>query len=180
MMKNIEVDYKSRLRRPDLFEKAIERVSLIPAAIPAAVCDGRALTSAEALANITADVPVCRESHLVHLDQHATTMRLLHHIVEMYPGAFVSPSGNFLYPAEGGFMGWHTNSDVPCKRVYITFTAEQNKSFFRYRVGDEIITSWDTDPVMVREFDISSSDPLWHCVYSETNRWSYGFRVRAA
>lgn len=89
-------------------------------------------------------------------------------------------SGHFWYPP-GGYMGWHTNSGAPGWRVYITHAREPGKSFFRYRLPDTgvVVTSrdrtWD-----VRLFRIAASAPLWHAVYSETDRYSLGYVVHRA
>ena len=84
-------------------------------------------------------------------------------------------SGHFWYPP-GGYMGWHTNSEAPGWRLYITHTDEPEKSFFRYRHPDteQIITSMDSE-WDVRMFFVSHDRPLWHTVYSDTNRFSLGY-----
>lgn len=89
----------------------------------------------------------------------------------------VNVSGHFLYPPSG-FMGWHTNSRKPAIRFYVTHAEEKNKSFFRYRdpeTGD-IVTSYDNEWDF-RMFNIIKEKPFWHCVYSETFRWSLGYMV---
>ena len=84
-------------------------------------------------------------------------------------------SGHFWYPP-GGYMGWHTNSESPGWRLYISYTDEPGKSYFRYRHPEtkQIITSmdhkWD-----IRMFHVSSDKPLWHTIYSDTNRFSLGY-----
>ncbi|MGH7550675.1 MAG: hypothetical protein ACREK3_07970 [Gemmatimonadota bacterium] len=87
-------------------------------------------------------------------------------------------SGHFWYPP-GGYMGWHTNSGAPGWRIYITHAREPGRSFFRYRIPDsgEIVTSHDRE-WDVRLFRIAASAPLWHAVYSETDRYSLGYVVR--
>jgi hypothetical protein len=89
----------------------------------------------------------------------------------------IGNSGNFWYPP-GGFMGWHTNLSTPGWRLYINVVDEPGKSFFRYREPStgEIITSWDR-PWNFRFFRITPGRPLWHAIYSETNRFSLGYRV---
>jgi hypothetical protein len=92
--------------------------------------------------------------------------------------ARVLNSGHFWYPP-GGYMGWHTNSAHPGWRLYITHAEEPGRSFFRYQDPEsgEIVTrmdeAWD-----FRIFRIDPARPLWHAVYSETNRFSFGFIVR--
>ena len=88
-------------------------------------------------------------------------------------------SGQFYYPPTG-YMGWHTNAGAPCERFYITWASEDKKSFFRYYdyEKDEIITDYDDKGITVRQFNIPDRWPhLWHCVGSECDRLSIGFRV---
>jgi len=89
----------------------------------------------------------------------------------------VTCSGHFWYPP-GGYMGWHTNSGVPDWRLYISYADEPDKSFFRYRDPDshEIITAMDRG-WGVRLFHVDRNKPLWHAIYSDTNRFSLGYRV---
>ncbi len=86
-------------------------------------------------------------------------------------------SGHFWYPP-GGFMGWHTNERSPGWRLYINYADEPGKSFFRYRdpATGAIVTKSDRR-WNVRLFKISSVDPLWHAVYSQTNRFSLGYYI---
>ena len=89
----------------------------------------------------------------------------------------ISTSGHFWYPA-GSYMGWHTNSRVPGWRVYINYAEEPGKSFFRYRDPQtkEIVTL--NDKVWnLRIFRITTEQPVWHTVYSDTNRFSFGYMV---
>jgi hypothetical protein len=89
----------------------------------------------------------------------------------------ISSSGHFWYPA-GSYMGWHTNSRVPGWRVYINYAEEPGKSFFRYRdpLTKEIVTLQDKE-WNLRVFRITSEQPIWHTVYSDTNRFSFGYMV---
>ena len=89
-------------------------------------------------------------------------------------------SGHFWYPA-GSFMSWHTNGRVPGWRAYLSFTEEPGQSFFRYRdpqTGDIVTlqdSGWD-----LRIFKLDSENPLWHAVYSNTNRFSFGYMLTSA
>lgn len=89
----------------------------------------------------------------------------------------ITNSGHFLYPP-GGFMSWHTNSKSPGWRLYINYVEEPGKSFFRYRDPEtrEVKTSYDKK-WNFRLFKIDPNKPFWHAVYSETNRYSFGFRI---
>ena len=102
---------------------------------------------------------------------------IVHQLAKVYPKSSIQMSGFFLYPADGGYMGWHTNSDAPCTRVYITHVEEGGKSFFRYRDNGEYVTSWDKPGWNLRQFEVTEDNPLWHCVYSEEARLSIGFRI---
>jgi len=85
--------------------------------------------------------------------------------------------GHFWYPP-GGYMGWHTNSNAPGWRMYVTCCDAPGKSFFRYRdpKSREIVTSYDR-LWTVRLFKVSSDDLMWHSIYSDTNRYSFGYRI---
>ena len=89
----------------------------------------------------------------------------------------VTQSGLFWYPP-GCSMGWHTNSRAAGWRIYINYAEQEGESFFRYRdqKTSEIITLLDKT-WNCRVFRVNASDPLWHCVYSNTNRFSIGYRV---
>ena len=91
----------------------------------------------------------------------------------------VFASGHYIYPPTG-FMGWHTNYEMPCKRFYITYASEDKKSFFRYRHPEtkEIITDYDDKGITLREFNVTQKPPyFWHCVGSDCIRISLGYRV---
>jgi len=93
------------------------------------------------------------------------------------PRADLLVSGHLFYPP-GGYMGWHTNSRVPGWRIYVTYAEEPGKSFFRYRDPGtgEVVTSWD-DGWDLRAFSAERKRPFWHSVYSDTNRFSFGYRL---
>ena len=107
------------------------------------------------------------------------TKRILPYVESIFPEDNVSIAGQYLYPPTG-FMSWHTNHRFPCHRVYITYASEDKKSFFRYRnpeTGD-IITDYDDKGITVRKFFVPFFPPyFWHCVGSECDRVSFGFRL---
>jgi len=88
-----------------------------------------------------------------------------------------APSGHFLYPP-GGYIGWHTNSRVPGRRLYLTMVDEPERSWFARRDPDtgEVVYSWDTGRDL-RAFDVEKDRPLWHAVWSATQRHSLGYRL---
>jgi hypothetical protein len=75
-------------------------------------------------------------------------------------------------------MGWHTNSNNKGYRIYCTFAKESEKSFFRFRdpETEEIVTSWDKKGWNFRMFKIGEK-PIWHSVFSETDRISIGYSL---
>src|SRR5690606_37596664 len=91
----------------------------------------------------------------------------------------ITGSGHLWYPP-GRCRGGHTTRGAPGWRVYLTHAQEPGRSFFRYRdpaTGQVITTpdhAWD-----VRLFRIDRQVPLWHAVYSETDRFSFGYMVHA-
>mgnify|MGYP001208571129 CR=1 FL=1 len=95
----------------------------------------------------------------------------------IFPDYELNQSGCFYYP-KGGFMGWHTNHDTVEDRIYITYTEEDKKSFFRYYKDESIITDYDNKGITIRRFSVAGGPPFfWHCVGSETNRFSFGYRI---
>jgi len=125
------------------------------------------------------DVNVAEKRNLYNFKQMRVNEALVPFVQQMYPDLCIKSSGFFVYPANHGFMSWHTNSDAPGKRIYIAYAEQDAKSFFRYYDADnsQMITSWDTQGINVREFHVDSQDLLWHCVYAECNRYSFGFRA---
>ena len=86
---------------------------------------------------------------------------------------------NILYYPPGGFMGWHTNADYPGWRMYLVHVEENRKSFFRRRhpATAEILTHWEEDGC-INFFKITDRhQPHWHCIATDTHRWSAGFLV---
>lgn len=84
-------------------------------------------------------------------------------------------SGRNWYPPNG-YMGWHTNANVQGFRLYCSHAPASQQSYFRYMdpVSKEIETSWDSAGWNFRCFR-TDLEPLWHCVYSETDRISFGY-----
>ena len=88
--------------------------------------------------------------------------------------------GNFYYPRLG-FRSWHTNRfDPPGWRMYIVDVDVPRRSYFRVKVPltGEIHTEWDEEGT-ANFFLIDPNRPLYHCVGSDSNRWSKGFKVPA-
>lgn len=98
-----------------------------------------------------------------------------------YYGEDWKSSGFFFYP-ENSYCGWHTNSDRPGERIYLTFSENGDKSFFRFRDPStgEIVTRHDETGWTINRFRVPRDEPLWHCVGSFTRRISIGFRKASA
>jgi len=104
---------------------------------------------------------------------------LIEILQRVYPSTSIEMSGSFYYP-DTGYMGWHTNYQEPCKRLYMVYADMANRSFFRYQEKRKIITDFDDKGLTVREFDIPGTKPyFWHCVGSTCNRFSFGFRIES-
>jgi hypothetical protein len=102
---------------------------------------------------------------------------LMPDVKNLYPDRKVDKSGAFYYP-ESGYVSWHTDSEDTCDRLYITWASEENKSFFRYYNGKEVITDLDNQGITMRQFTSNSNKPyFWHCVGSECDRISLGYRL---
>ena len=90
----------------------------------------------------------------------------------------VTSSGHFWYP-KGSYMSWHTNSKVPGWRIYINYAEEEGRSFFRYQDPHSgNICTLNDKHWNVRVFRIMADQPFWHCVYSDTNRFSLGYMIK--
>jgi len=111
---------------------------------------------------------------------HALDLAVSERIRNLFRGEgelLINNSGRFWYPA-GGYMGWHTNQKAPGWRLYINHAKEPGRSFFRYRDPDslKIVTSFDQE-WNFRLFRISPEKVFWHAVYSETDRFSLGYKI---
>lgn len=114
-----------------------------------------------------------------------TTLDFAQWIANETSTTFVEPRGHFLYP-KGGYMGWHTNSDMPGIRVYATYTQTPNASYFKYvdrwsSDTPQIVTDWDEPGWTIRMFDPYgvSHKYLWHCVNAiDAPRISFGFKFK--
>lgn len=175
-MKNIRIDLSKRIKNYELFLQTVEsNVAKIPknrSNFDRSIA--KYYTSPEFLREIDTDIPNAEATGLFEFED--LNRNLIQFLLQAYPNHSIVPSGWFHYP-NNGFMSWHTNSNIKTKRVYVVFADEDKKSFFRFEDGDEIITDYDDKGVTIREFD-TSDQLLWHCVYSECNRYSFGFRIQ--
>ena len=163
----------------NIIEKNVQRILLNSRQVGTrAVDDWQSHVSAEALEKVIhGDIAVSTNDNLISFSHLNISQKMVHIIQNEFPDSFVSVSGYFHYP-NTGYMSWHTNADIPCKRLYITWAKEANKSFFRYYKDGKVITDYDDAGLTFRIFDITDKPPyLWHCVGSETDRLSFGFRI---
>jgi hypothetical protein len=126
----------------------------------------------------SSNISISKETNMVSFEGLGVTQQITQLIQKIFPKQVVRPTGFFHYPPTG-YMGWHTNRNDPCKRLYLTWTNEANKSFFRYIKDDKVITDYDDKGLTSRLFEVTGEPPfLWHCVGSETDRLSFGFSIR--
>jgi hypothetical protein len=73
------------------------------------------------------------------------------------------------------FMRWHTNSNSPGLRHYFTYTT--GRAIFRWRhpKTGEIFDEIDGKGWTYRTFVISPTQPVWHTIWTEKVRLSFGF-----
>ena len=124
------------------------------------------------------NVPKNRTSNLDKITNYVQLNEMMLNLIKSYyPDYTVKCSGDFHYP-KTGFMGWHTNHDTEEDRLYITFAEEDKQSFFRYYKDGNIITDYDDKGITIRRFSVAGGPPFfWHCVGSNTNRFSFGYRI---
>jgi hypothetical protein len=84
-------------------------------------------------------------------------------------------TNSVIYPAKG-LMGWHTNSDVEGTRVYYTKT--DGEAIFSYVKDGVRYNDYDNIGVWTcRHFVISKDKPLWHAIWTEKQRYAFGFML---
>lgn len=72
-------------------------------------------------------------------------------------------------------MGWHTNSDHEGIRTYYSFTVKPGRFIYLHPETGQMIVDSDQVGWTVRQFEISKDKPLWHCVWADGVRFSFGF-----
>ena len=82
-----------------------------------------------------------------------------------------------LHYMPGDFVSWHTNQGNYGKRIYFVWCRQANRSYFRYWDEEKVVTDTESQGWQVREFDIEENKPLWHCIQSDTERYSIGFNI---
>jgi len=119
------------------------------------------------------DIP--RATNCVNLAPDTMARKKLQHVADMIGATRLT---NYNYYPKGNYLTWHTNSDVQGMRTYYSFCSG-GYSCFRYIDPDtkEIIDVVDNKGWNVNQFTVSKEKPLWHTVYSDTRRFSFGFNT---
>jgi hypothetical protein len=138
------------------------------------------LEEEEKLLDIVGDRPMPEESFFKNTlgfsDEHELCKVGVDILKKIYPNKEIISKGAVYY-APNSFMNWHTNSNCEGKRVYISWSAEEGKNFFRYRTGGKTTTVYEDKGLCIREFNITKEKPFWHCVGCSTHRFSMGFLI---
>ena len=90
------------------------------------------------------------------------------------------PRGNFYYPA-GGFREWHSNrKDGTGYRIYFIACEQDNKSGLNYidPNDNKVKILYDkNEHANIFYVNDSVDNPFFHSVFSDTDRFSFGFNV---
>jgi len=76
------------------------------------------------------------------------------------------------------FMKWHTNSNNCGKRIYYTFSNKPSVFMWKHPKTNEIILEKDNAGWSAREFIVDHNYLLWHSIWAEGLRFSYGFNKK--
>ena len=90
--------------------------------------DWDGFTSPEFLKRIKSDIPNSPFNYYVDFGGHIAN-KFMHILQKVYPDYDIHDAGYYYYPPTG-YMSWHTNSNRPGKRLYITYST--GNSSFRY------------------------------------------------
>ena len=178
MNKNINPEFEKHLKeieeicRKDIVPQVLYNAKLVGLKEG---YDYEGFTSVDFLQAVKDDIPVSPFNYYVDFGGHITN-KFMHILQEVYPDYKIHDAGYYYYPPTG-YMSWHTNSNRPCKRLYITYS--DGESYFRYLNDGKVTTDYDNNGITIREFDIPElPNKFWHCVASENaNRLSFGFRL---
>ena len=96
-------------------------------------------------------------------------------------GMDISISNSPLYykshEGDNGFLGWHTNCFHPEDRWYFVYNTDNDSSFLRYIENGKMITKWEPKGWSLNHFTITDcNNPFWHCIYTNSHRFSFGVR----
>ncbi len=82
-------------------------------------------------------------------------------------------TNSIVYPPSS-MMDWHTNSDLEGIRTYYTYT--EGEGIFRYIDSNgNIQLDYDNIGWTCRTFKIQKDNPLWHSIWTEKQRYAFGF-----
>ncbi len=82
-------------------------------------------------------------------------------------------TNSIVYPPSS-MMDWHTNSDLEGIRTYYTYT--EGEGIFRYVDSNgNIQLDYDNTGWTCRTFKIQKDKPLWHSIWTEKQRYAFGF-----
>ena len=83
------------------------------------------------------------------------------------------------HEGDNGFLGWHTNCKYPEDRWYFVYNTDEHSSFLRYIKDGKMITKWEPQGWSLNHFTITDcNNPFWHCVYTNSHRFSFGIRPK--
>ena len=129
--------------------------------------------------NKSTDIPEAEKSVLRNLYlKKKDRYDMIRGLAKIYTSASITQSGDFFYPPKG-YMGWHTNSNTPGRRVYLSYSAESGKNCFLYIKNGKIVRDYDDKGWTAREFIVGDqpNNLFWHAVDAPIGRISMGFRV---
>lgn len=72
-------------------------------------------------------------------------------------------------------MDWHTNTNREGLRTYYSFTVKPGRFIYIHPETGQMIVDTDQVGWTVRQFEIRKDKPLWHCVWADGVRFSFGF-----
>lgn len=80
-------------------------------------------------------------------------------------------TASIIYPPTGG-MGWHTNSDLAGKRIYLSWSENGDSGMGWLNADGTVRRDYDAIGWNIRVFDV----PQWHCVFANCWRCSVGVK----
>lgn len=118
---------------------------------------------------------IVRAENCINLQHETMARKKLQPVADMIGASYLT---NYNYYPKSNYLTWHTNSDVQGTRTYYSFCSG-GYSCFRYIDPEtkEVIDVVDKKGWNVNQFIVSKEKPLWHTVYSDTRRFSFGFNT---
>lgn len=87
----------------------------------------------------------------------------------------VASSTNCIAYGPNSKMDWHTNTNNEGLRTYYSFTVKPGRFIYIHPETGQMIVDTDQVGWTVRQFEIRKDKPLWHCVWADGVRFSFGF-----